>query len=88
MRRWVKNSFTLNNIIDFSPHSCRAASTSKAKNMEVNIDEMLKRVCWKNLKNFFISYNKVITECAPDDIAFNRICRFNLLIIIILSFKA
>ena len=35
MKRLVKDIFILNNIIDFSPHSCRAASTSKAKNMEV-----------------------------------------------------
>ena len=53
MWRWVKMwRFTLNNIVDFSPHSCRAASTSKAKNMELNIDEKLKRGCWKNQKNF------------------------------------
>ena len=82
MRRWVKDIFILNNIVDFSPHSCRAASTSKAKNMEVNIDEILKRGCWKNRKSFFIYYDKVITEYAPDDIDFNRIC------LIILRFTA
>ena len=41
MRRWVKAIFILDNIVNFSPHSCRAALTSKAKNMEVNIDEIL-----------------------------------------------
>ena len=75
MRRWLKDISMLNNIIDFSPHSCRAASTSKAKNMEVNIDEILKRGWWKNQKNSFIYYDKVITEYAQDDIEFNRICR-------------
>ena len=75
MTRWVKDIFMLNNIVDFPPHSCRAASTSKAKNMEVNIDEILKRGCWKNRKNFFIYYDKAITEYAPDDIDFNRICQ-------------
>ena len=74
-RRWVKDIFILNNIVDFSPHSCRATSTSKAKNMEVNIDQILKRGCWKNWKNFFIYYDKVISEYAPDDIDFNRICQ-------------
>ena len=48
MRRLVKDNFALNNIVDFSPHSCRAASTSKVKNMEVNIDDILKQGCWKN----------------------------------------
>ena len=75
MRRWVKDIFIVNNIINFSPHSCRAASTSIAKNMEVNIDEILKRSCWKNQRNYFIYYDKVITEYAPYDIHFNRICQ-------------
>ena len=73
VRRWVKDIFILN--IDFSPRSCWAASMSKAKNVEVNIDEMLKQGCWKNRKNFFIYYDKVIIEYAPDDIDFNRICQ-------------
>ena len=52
MRRWVKDIFILNNIVDFSPHSCRAASTSKAKNMEVNIDTTLNEVVGKIRKTF------------------------------------
>ena len=72
--RYVKDIFILNNIIDFSPCSWRAASTSKAKNIEVSTDEILKQGCWKNPKNFFIYYDKVITEHAPDDQYFNRIC--------------
>ena len=45
--------------------------------MEVNIDDILKQGCWKNRKNFFIYYHKVITEYeyGPDDIDFNKICR-------------
>ena len=41
MRRWIKDTFTVNNTVDivnFSPHSCRVASTSKAKRIDVNID--------------------------------------------------
>ena len=49
---WVKDIFTLNNIVDFSPHRCRAASTSKAKNTELNTDDILKRGSWKNRKTF------------------------------------
>ena len=33
MRRWVKDIFILNNIVNFSPDSCRETSKSKAKNM-------------------------------------------------------
>ena len=48
---------------------------SKAKNIEFNIDDILKQGCWKNRKNFFLYYDKVIiTEYAPDGIDFNRIC--------------
>ena len=74
-RRWVKDIFTLNNIAGFSPQSCWAASTSKAKNMEVKIDDTLKQGCSKNRKNLFIHYNKVITKYAPDDIDLIRICQ-------------
>ena len=48
MKRWVKDIFTLNNVVDFSPHSCRAASTNKVKNMEVTIDDILKQGYCKN----------------------------------------
>ena len=65
----------MNKIVNFSPHNCRAVSSSKAKRIDDNIDEIIKRGCWKNRKNFFIYYDKEITEYAPDDIDFNRICR-------------
>lgn len=75
MRRWMKEVFQKTNIVNFSPHSCRAASTSKAKSLDVNIDEIIKRGCWKNRKNFFKFYDKNIIEFAPDDIEFNKICQ-------------
>ena len=31
MKRWVKDIFTLNNIVEFSPHSYQAKSVSEAK---------------------------------------------------------
>ena len=34
------------NMVDFSPHSSRVASTSKAKNMEIDLDEIFKRGCF------------------------------------------
>ena len=71
----MKDIFILNNIIDFPPHSYWAASTSKAKNIEVNIDEILERGCWKNQKNFLIYYDEIITEYAPNDTDLNRIRR-------------
>ena len=39
--------------------------------------EIIRRGCLKNQKNFFIYYDKEITEYVPDDVDFNRICRVN-----------
>ena len=78
MRRWIKDIFIVNNIVNyFPPHSCRAASSSKAKSIAVNIDEIIRRDCWKNRKNFFKFYDKEIIEYASEDIDFNRICSAN-----------
>ena len=77
MRRWIKEIFIVNKIVNFSPQICWAASSSKAKSTDVNIDEIIKRGCWKNQENFFIFYDKEITEYGPDDINFNRISRVN-----------
>ena len=51
-----------------------ATANSKAKRIDINIDE--KRLL-KNRKNLFKHFDKEITEYAPDDIDFNRICRVN-----------
>ena len=64
----------INNIVKFFPHSCRAASSSIAKHIDVSINEIIRRDCWENLINFFKYYDKEITEYAPDEIEFNRIC--------------
>ena len=77
MRRWIKDIFILNNIVNFSAHSSWAASSSKARCININIDEIIRRGCWKNRKNFLKYYDKEITEYVLDDIDFNRICRVN-----------
>ena len=53
IRRCIKGIFIVNNIVNFSPHSCWAASSSKAIQIDVTIDEIIRRSCWKNRKNFF-----------------------------------
>ena len=65
----------INNIVIFSPHSCWAASSSIAKRIDVNINDIIRRDPWENLMNFLKYYVKEITEYAPDEIEFNRICR-------------
>ena len=62
-------------LVTIKLFSRRMASSSKPKRIDVNIDEIIRRGCWKNQKNLFKYYDREITEYAPDDIDFNRICR-------------
>ena len=52
----------MNNIVNFSPHSCWSSSSSKAKCIDVNIDDVIRRGCWKNWKNFMKYYDREIIE--------------------------
>lgn len=61
LSRWVKEVFRTVGIMNiYTPHSCRAASTSKANYIGVSIDEIVEKGCWKNLKTFQTHYNKNI----------------------------
>ena len=57
---------------NFMPHSCRAAETSKAKKLNVNMEDILKQGCWKNMKTFK-KHEKEITDYADDDVDFMKI---------------
>ena len=48
------------NMDVYKPHSCRFASTSKAKDNGVSIMEILKRGCWKSQNTFTKFYSKDI----------------------------
>ena len=51
-RRWVKDIFTLNNIVEFSPHSYQAESMSKAEHGGPNGKYTETRLLKKN-KNLY-----------------------------------
>ena len=55
------------------PCSCRAAATSKAKKLNVNMEDILKQHCWKNMKTFKKHYEKEIIYYAVDDVDFMKI---------------
>ena len=55
------------------PHSCRAAATSKAKKLNVNMEDILKQGCWKIMKNFHTHHEKEIIYNAEDDVDFMKI---------------
>ena len=60
MRRWIKEIYAMNNVVDFSLHSCWTASTNKAKRISVDVDKIIHRGCWQSRKSFFKFYDKEI----------------------------
>ena len=75
LRRWIKGIFVQTNLIEnFSPHSCRSASTTKAFNMSLDIIAILRKVCWSNAKVFLQHYKKEIVSYEGVD--FNKIMEY------------
>ena len=63
---WVKYTLTqarLNSII-FSFHSCRSPVNSKANNMGVDLDNILKTGCWSQQLKYTLI--KVLPVCFPE----------------------
>ena len=56
----------------FMPHSCRAAATYKVKKLNVNMENILKQGCWKNMGTFKKHYEKEIIYYV-DDVNFMKI---------------
>ena len=75
MRRWIKETFAETNLIkNFTPHSCRSASTTKAFNMSLDILDILRKSCWSNAKTFLQHYrNKIVSYEGVD---FNKIMEY------------
>ena len=68
LRRWIYDLFSgLQLLKKLMPHSCRAAATSKAKKLNVNMEG-----CWKIMKNFHKHYEKEIIYYAEDDVDFMK----------------
>ena len=72
IRRWVKSTFKAAGIYDFSAHSCRAASTSKAKSLNIDVEHILAKGCWTNVKTFRKFYDKEII-CEAKEEEFNKL---------------
>ena len=53
IRRWIKDIFIVNDIVNVSPHSCRTPSSSKAKRIDVNIDEIIRKRLLEKPEKFF-----------------------------------
>jgi len=79
IRRWVKDLFTDCGIFDFSAHSCRSASTSKAKELGVEVEAIMRKACWKNAATFHKHYRKEIIQDDDVEIDFNVLIRLSYL---------
>ena len=71
LRRWVKNTLHKAGIYNFSAHSCRSASTSKAEAIGMSIEEITAKACWKNAQTFYKHYKKDIVVTDVNN--FNKI---------------
>ena len=68
--RWIKSEFTDVGVDTsiFKAHSCRSAFSSKAKDIGVSLNEILKWGCWKSKHTFRTYYSRDIIN--EDNIAF------------------
>ena len=67
--RWIKNELQ-NAGIDtqtFKPHSCRAAATSKAKQIGIPLKEIIKRGSWSSDSTFKKFYDKDIINSVDEE---------------------
>ena len=75
LRRWIKETFAETNLIEnFTPHSCKSASTTKAFNMNLDILDILGKACWDNAKTFLQHCKKEIVSYEGVD--FNKITEY------------
>ena len=75
LARWIKDMFTLAgiDINMFKPHSCRAASTSKAGANGVPVESILNSAQWANDCVYYKHYCKTIVNAALDPVFQNSI---------------
>ena len=75
LRRWIRETFAETSLIkNFTPHSCRSASTTKAFNVSLDILDILRKTCWNNVKTFLQHYKKEIV--SYEGVNFNKIMKY------------
>ena len=70
----MKGIFTFDNIGDLSPHSYWTLSASKAKNIDADVDEIIRRRSWQSRKNLKF-YEEKIMEHEPHATDYQRTCQ-------------
>ena len=75
LSRWIKGELP-NTGIDvtiFQAHSCRAASTSKARQQGIKILKIFKRGCWSRENTFIKFYDKDIIKSNSNDFDYSSV---------------
>ena len=72
--RWTREILTLacvdTNV--FTPHSCRSASTSKAKAVGISRSDIMKKAGWSRDSTFKKFYDKGIIDCKTAQFSFGK----------------
>ena len=73
--RWIKSELTGARVDTsvFKAHSCCPASSSKAKDIGVSLDETLKWGCWKSKHTFQTYYSRDIVNKDEIDFEFDYV---------------
>ena len=72
--RWTREILALAGVDTdvFTPHSCRSASTSKAKAVGVCRSDMMKKAGWSRDSTFKKFYDKDIIDCKTAQFSFGK----------------
>ena len=71
--RWVKNTLTKSSSeYIFSSHSCRLSASSKANNMGLDLDAILKMGCWSQQSTFQKFYSKELEYMGKNNSSSNH----------------
>ena len=75
LRRWIKETFAETNLIEnLTPHSFRSASITKAFNVSLDIQDIVRKVSLSNAKTFLQHYKK--ESVSYEGVDFNKIMEY------------
>ena len=73
--RWIKDELSKAGVDTsvFKAHSCRSASSSKARDAGISVSEILKKGGWKSVHTFKTFYSRDIINSEDIDFEFNYV---------------
>ena len=73
--RWIKDELSKAGVDTsvFKAHSCRSASSSKARDAGISVSEILKKGGWKSVHTFKTFYSRDIINSEDVDFEFNYV---------------